>query len=87
MELVTLSGHAGTVNDVGLIGNDAGSMRVFSASQDGTTRVWDPQFAASTANGNESVGGREIISLRRHEGDVTAPGHDSQWQFANDRRG
>lgn len=72
MELVTLSGHAGTVNDVGLIGNDAGSMRVFSASQDGTTRVWDPQFAASTANGNESVGGREIISLRRHEGDVTA---------------
>ena len=32
MKLVTLSGHAGTVNDVGLIGNDAGNMRVFSAS-------------------------------------------------------
>ena len=72
MKLVTLSGHAGTVNDVGLIGNDAGNMRVFSASQDGTTRVWDPQFAASTADGDEYGRGREIMSLRRHEGDVTA---------------
>ena len=72
MELVTLSGHAGAVNDVGLTGNDAGILRVFSASQDGTTRVWDPQFSASSLDGKESERGREIISLRRHTGDVTA---------------
>ncbi len=72
MELVTLSGHAGAVNDVGLVGSEVRSLRVFSASQDGTTRVWDPRFAAATTEGEESIGGREIISLRQHEGDVTA---------------
>ncbi len=71
LKLVTLSGHAGQVNDVGLIGSDTDTLRVFSASQDGTTRVWDPRFAASGA-GEEAAAGREIISLRRHQGDVTA---------------
>ncbi|MDB4393875.1 protein kinase [Rhodopirellula sp.] len=71
LQLVTLSGHAGVVNDVGLIGNDTDNLRVFSASQDGTTRVWDPRFA-STEAGGEPDRGREIISLRRHQGDVTS---------------
>ena len=67
LRLVVLSGHSGQVNDVGLIGDDAETLRVFSASQDGTIRVWDPRFSAS-ATGE----GREIISLRRHQSDVTA---------------
>ena len=71
LKLVTLSGHAGQVNDVGLVGSDADTLRVFSASQDGTTRVWDPRFAASE-EGEQAAAGREIISLRRHDGDVTA---------------
>jgi len=71
LKLVTLSGHAGQVNDVGLIGSNADTLRVFSASQDGTTRVWDPRFAASE-EGESAAVGREIISLRRHQGDVTA---------------
>ncbi|OUW86657.1 MAG: hypothetical protein CBD74_02195 [Saprospirales bacterium TMED214] len=71
LKLVTLSGHAGQVTDVGLVGSDADTLRVLSASQDGTTRVWDPRFAASE-EGEQSTGGREIISLRRHQGDVTA---------------
>ena len=72
MELVTLSGHAGAVNDVGLVGKDLRTLRVFSASQDGTTRVWDPRFAASPVQGKGAVRGREVISLRQHDGDVMA---------------
>ena len=71
LKLVTLSGHAGAVNDIGLIGNDSETLRVFSASQDGTTRAWDPRFASSDASGDDGRG-REIISLRRHQGDVTS---------------
>ncbi|MDB4749388.1 protein kinase [Rubripirellula sp.] len=70
LKLVTLSGHAGMVNDVGLIGSKVDTLRVVSASKDGTARVWDPRFTASSDEGEGK--GREIISLRRHDGDVTA---------------
>ncbi len=70
LKTVVLSGHAGVVNDVGLIGDDGVTLRVFTASADGTARVWDPRF--ETLGSKESGVGREIISLRRHRGDVTA---------------
>ena len=71
LKMVVLSGHAGVVNDVGLIGNEVETLRVFTASADGTARVWDPRFAMSGMEDMPGVG-REIISLRRHQGDVTA---------------
>ena len=71
LKTVVLSGHAGVVNDVGLIGEDVVTLRLFTASADSTARVWDPRF--ETLGSEDKLGvGREIISLRRHQGDVTA---------------
>ena len=69
--LVVLEGHAGLVNDITFMGSDANTLRVLTASADDTARVWDPRLGVTDVDGN-LVGGREIISLRRHRGDVTA---------------
>ncbi len=67
---VVLSGHAGTVNDVSVLGTASGLLRVFSVSADDTLRVWDPQLNEPTTDVVRR--GREVLSLRRHKGDVTA---------------
>ncbi len=66
---VVLAGHADVVNDVKLIGQVGSNLRVLSASADDTARVWDPQLATQV-DGDRA--GRELLSLRRHSGDVTA---------------
>lgn len=68
---VVLDGHAGVINDLKLLGTDINTLRVLTASSDDTARVWDPRIDVRDDDGNP-VGGREIISLRRHRGDVTA---------------
>ena len=65
-EPIVLSGHADTINDVKLIGNSALDLRVLTASADDTARLWDPRMKS------ENRFGREILSLRRHDGDVMA---------------
>ena len=39
---------------------------MLSASADDTARVWDPRLQVTSREG------RELLSLRRHRGDVTA---------------
>ncbi len=46
-------------------------MRVLTASADDSARVWDPRVGSSDAMGKPEQG-REIVSLRRHSGDVTS---------------
>jgi WD40 repeat protein len=69
-EAIVLEGHADSVNDLVFLG-EKDTLRLMTASSDDTARVWDPRLNAKDANG-EHPGGREIVSLRRHTGDVTA---------------
>ncbi len=69
-EPVVMEGHADTVRDVVLMGSGE-DLRVFSASADDSARVWDPRFGMMKKDGQQESG-REIVSLRRHSGDVTA---------------
>jgi hypothetical protein len=73
---IVLSGHGETVNDVVFLGSteqdsSAGSLRVMTASSDDTAKVWDPRIGASDEEG-QHPGSREIVTLERHQGDVTA---------------
>lgn len=65
-EPTLFSTHADVVRDVTLIGSTDADLRLLSASADDTARLWDPRLTAGTSMG------RELLSLRRHEGDVTA---------------
>lgn len=67
---IVCEGHADAVRDVELIGV-GNSLRVLTASLDDSARVWDPRIEDFQVTGAERVG-REVVSLRRHEGDVTA---------------
>ena len=69
-EAIVLEGHADSVNDLVFLG-EKDSLRLMTASSDDTARVWDPRLSAKGVNGTHP-GGREIVSLRRHTGDVTA---------------
>jgi len=62
-----LIGHADVINDVTLMGDELGDLRVFTASADDTARVWDPRLGEE-----ELAKAREILSLRQHVGDVTS---------------
>ncbi len=68
---IVLSGHADTVNDLALFGTSRFNLRVMTASSDDTARVWDPRLDVLDDEGKHP-GGREVISLRQHSGDVTA---------------
>jgi WD40 repeat protein len=63
---IVLSGHADVINDLTLIGASLQDLRVLTASADDTARLWDPRF------NSKSGLGREMLSLRRHQGDVMA---------------
>ncbi|WP_456061996.1 protein kinase domain-containing protein [Aporhodopirellula aestuarii] len=78
-------GHAEAIQDVALAGNilpsdAAGStLRLFTASQDRSVRVWDPRFSVelSVEDGTampEQIGpkGRELLELLRHTDGVMA---------------
>ncbi|TWU55736.1 protein kinase domain-containing protein [Rubripirellula reticaptiva] len=67
---VVLNGHADVIRDVGVIGSGQ-TLRVLTASDDDSARVWDPRLGSLDADG-EREQGREIVSLRRHSGDVTS---------------
>jgi hypothetical protein len=68
---IVLEGHADTVNDVVLFGETKDRLRVMTASSDDTARIWDPRLDVKDEDGKHP-GGREILSLRRHTGDVTS---------------
>ena len=68
---ILLTGHADTVNDITMLGESAGELRVMTASSDDSARVWDPRLGETDERGNHP-GGREVLSLRQHVGDVTA---------------
>ncbi|MFK8111441.1 MAG: protein kinase [Rubripirellula sp.] len=67
---ILLKGHADMINDLTLLGEQKG-LRVMTASSDDTARIWDPRIGARDANEGHP-GGREVVSLRRHTGDVTS---------------
>ncbi|MGB7324386.1 MAG: protein kinase [Rubripirellula sp.] len=67
---IVLDGHADVVRDVVLIGSGQ-TLRVLTASDDDSARVWDPREGLLDADGKREQG-REIVSLRRHSGDVTS---------------
>ncbi|TWU59308.1 Serine/threonine-protein kinase PknD [Rubripirellula tenax] len=65
-----LDGHADVIRDVAMLG--AGdTLRVLTASSDDSARVWDPRLGTLDPNQHPEPG-REIVSLRRHVGDVTS---------------
>ncbi|MDF1844331.1 MAG: protein kinase [Rubripirellula sp.] len=61
---VELIGHADQITGVAVLGDAASGVRVVTSSVDDTARVWDPR--------GEGSRGREILSLRKHTGDVTS---------------
>lgn len=67
---IVCEGHADAVRDLELIGV-GNSLRVLTASLDDSARVWDPRIEDFQDTGAERVG-REVVSLRRHDGDVTS---------------
>lgn len=67
---ILCEGHADAVEDVELIGVGE-SLRVLTASADDSARVWDPRITDVVNAGTNRIG-REVVSLRRHDGDVTA---------------
>ncbi|QDT03157.1 Serine/threonine-protein kinase PknD [Rubripirellula lacrimiformis] len=66
---IVMDGHADAVLDVAVVGAGE-TMRIFTASADDSARVWDPRIGTLDEQ-QKPVAGREIISLRRHDGDVT----------------
>ena len=68
---IVMRGHSDTVNDIALLGENRVDLRLMTASSDGTARVWDPRLGERDDQGKHP-GAREIISLRRHTGNVNA---------------
>lgn len=66
---IELIGHADVIHDVSLLGHDPSGLRVITASADDTARIWDPRLDRDP---DERSGGREILSLRQHVGDITS---------------
>ncbi|TWT52529.1 Serine/threonine-protein kinase PknD [Rubripirellula amarantea] len=70
---IEFSGHAGNIDDVKILGTIDSGLRVFSASSDDSARIWDSMIRL--VNGKAEVTsneGREVLSLQKHRGDVTA---------------
>ncbi|MDG2222301.1 MAG: protein kinase [Rubripirellula sp.] len=65
---VELIGHADQITGVAVLGDAGSGVRVVTSSVDDTARVWDPRGGVS----GQGLRGREILSLRRHTGDVTS---------------
>ncbi|MEE2935074.1 MAG: protein kinase [Planctomycetota bacterium] len=61
---VELIGHADQITGVAVLGDAASGVRVVTSSVDDTARVWDTR--------GEGSRGRELLSLRKHTGDVTS---------------
>ena len=65
-DAIELIGHADQIEDIAIIQDASGEMRVLTASRDKTARVWDPRIDGGYDQG------REVISLRRHSQGLTA---------------
>lgn len=66
-QMVVCQGHAEAIQSVAFQGSEtAGNLRLFSASQDRSIRVWDPHAATNPEEG------RELLELVGHEDGVTA---------------
>ncbi|MGB7346849.1 MAG: protein kinase [Pirellulaceae bacterium] len=63
---IVFEGHADRIEDVAIIQDSSHEMRVLTASQDKSARLWDPRI------GSPDSRAREILSLRKHTLGVTA---------------
>lgn len=68
---ITLAGHVDQINDVKLLGDAGSGLRAMTASSDDTAKIWDPRLESLDEQGAHP-GGREIMTLRQHVGDVTS---------------
>ena len=67
---VKFQGHADQIESVSIVQDAPNQLRLLTASRDKSFRVWDPRFGHVGDDGARS--GREVLSLRRHSGGVTA---------------
>jgi len=65
-EPILLSGHGDQIEDVQFLSNEAGPLRVLTASRDKSARVWDPRITSTDRRG------REVLNLQSHSLGVTA---------------
>ena len=69
---VEFQGHAGVIEGIEVVGDRKRGYRVFTASSDDSVKVWDPMIRSGESEHEGSKLGREVLSLRKHRGDVTA---------------
>lgn len=71
-----LAGHADSIEGIHVAGDSLSGYRVFTASADDSVKVWDPrqanQLDSKPTSTDRVKQGREMLSLRKHRGDVTA---------------
>ena len=65
-EPIVLEGHADQIEDVAIIQDASREMRVLTASQDKSARLWDPRI------GTQQKMAREMLTIRKHTLGVTA---------------
>lgn len=75
-EPTILVGHADSIDGIHVAGDSLSGYRVFTASADDSVKVWDPrqanQLDSKPTSTDRVKQGREMLSLRKHRGDVTA---------------
>ncbi|EMI15401.1 hypothetical protein RMSM_07679 [Rhodopirellula maiorica SM1] len=76
---IELRGHSQRVEDIAILQDASGEMRVFTAGEDQTVRVWDPRIdrfdrseMASDENFSDAYLARELLLLEQHGSSVTA---------------
>ncbi|WP_442505363.1 protein kinase domain-containing protein [Novipirellula sp. SH528] len=76
---IELRGHSQQVDDIAILQDASQQMRVFTASDDQTARVWDPRIEQITEKSSESdpesqdaFQAREVLLLEQHTSSVTA---------------
>ncbi|TWT84511.1 Serine/threonine-protein kinase PknD [Planctomycetes bacterium CA13] len=70
---IELNGHAQRIEDIAILQDGDAPMRVFTASEDQTVRVWDPRIQRTTSRSKDAgLTAREVLVLERHTSSVTA---------------
>ena len=73
-EPIVLEGHADQIEDVAIIQDASREMRVLTASQDKSVRLWDPRIGTQQTMGRKAARkmAREMLTIRKHTMGVTA---------------
>ena len=76
---IELRGHSQRIEDIAILQDASQQMRVFTASEDQTARVWDPQIeqlaeqpVGSDLKSQDALQAREVLLLEQHTSSVTA---------------